>query len=163
MDEDGGIGEVSQALEPAPVAYWSFDTCSGNVVPNEQGSWGAANLLNGASCGAANTGTAGYFDGVDDRAEVPYDSRLDFTNVLSVSATVKPNDTTAPQTIVGKWYGPDSYLLWLSNGQYRFSVALADGSRPSISTPAAAGVFSKVMGTFDGNVLRMYVNGMPVA
>lgn len=166
-DAEEHIDSVEQSWlgdEPTttPIAHWKFDTCSGNVVPNEVGSWGAANLAWGASCAPGVFGNAGVFDGIDDRAWIAYDSRLDFTYEMTVSAWVKPNDTTAPQTIVGKWYSPDSYLLWLSNGYYRFSVALADGRYYTVSAPATqttSGV-SEVVGSYlAGQNLQLTVNG----
>lgn len=144
---------------PEPIGHWRFDVCAGNVVANEEGPWGAANLLNGTTCAPDAFGNAGVFDGIDDRVEIPYDSRLDFTNGMTVSSWVTPTNTTPPQTIVGKWYGPDSYLLWLSNGYYRFSVALANGGRFMVTAPATAGVLSEVVASFDSVQLRLSVNG----
>jgi hypothetical protein len=31
---DEAIGEVGQALMPAPVGYWKFNDCVANIVPN---------------------------------------------------------------------------------------------------------------------------------
>ena len=159
-DSDETIGEVGQAFvwqAPPPVGYWSFNDCSENVVLNQGELSLPATLYNGASCGPSTFGSAGIFDGIDDRAEIAYNSALDFTNQMTVSAWVKPNGTSAPQTIAGKWYAPDSYMLWLSNGSYRFSVALAGGGWFSVATPATAGVFSHVTGVFDGANLNIYV------
>jgi len=153
-DDDGPI--------TAPIAYWKFDSCAGNVVPNEQGSWGQANLAWGASCAPGVFGNAGVFDGVDDRAWTAYDARLDFTYEMTVSAWVKPTDPTSAQTILGKWYSPDSYLLWFSAGYYRFSVALADGRQFTVSAPATqtSSGFSEVVGSYQaGSHLRLSVNG----
>jgi hypothetical protein len=159
-DSEEAIGEASQAvLMPVPIGYWKFDDyCPGNIVPNEEGLWGGdATLYNGAYCSS----TAGFFGGANDRAEIPYHPALDFTNVMSVSAWVKADDTNPPQTIVGKWYAPDSYLLWLSNGSYRFSVALAGGGSYSVAAPAPPDITSHVIGVFDGSKLVIYVNGVP--
>jgi hypothetical protein len=163
-DADETIDEAGQAFvpapPPAPVGYWTFDDCDGNIVPNEEGDWGAAALYDGASCGPGGyAGSAGVFDGADDRAQVAYDGAFDFTKAMTVSAWVKPNGTSAPQTLVGKWYAPDSYLLWLSNGSYRFSVALAGGGSFSVSAPATVGVFSRVTGIFGQGYLKIYVDG----
>jgi hypothetical protein len=157
------IDSVSQAyagqdLIPPPVAHWTFDNCAEGEVPNEGQEWGEANLLNGVTCGAGAFNTAGIFDGVNDRAEVADDLRLHFTNVLTISAWVKPISTTPPQTIVGKWYAPDSYLLWLSNGYYRFSVALADGTYASVALPATANAYAKLVGRFNGQSIELLVS-----
>jgi hypothetical protein len=164
IDSEEAIGEASQAwyiAPPPPIGNWHFNNCDGDVVTNNGSQWLAATLYNGASCGPGFSGSAGIFDGIDDRAEIPYDSALDFTNAMTVSAWVKSNDTSVPQTIVSKWYAPNSYMLWLSNGRYRFSVELAGGERVAIAATgtATAGVFSHVTGVFNGATLKIYVNG----
>lgn len=160
-DSEEVIGEAEQeqlGFVPDPVGVWTFDNCTGNVVPNELDGPDAT-LYNGAWCDAGYEGGAGYFDGVNDRAEVPHDSSVSFTNAMTVSAWVNPEGISAPQTIVGKWYAPDSYLLSLSNGTYRFSVALAGGVATSVAAPATASTWTHVAGVFNGAEIKIYLNG----
>src|SRR6185503_4932513 len=100
----GGVGDelpdepveaAASALTtmPLPVAYWSFDRCDAGVVLNDRGTGLNAALYNGASCGAGRYGSAGTFDGVDDRAEIADAAALHFSGAMTVSAWVKPTST----------------------------------------------------------------------
>ena len=153
---------------PLPVAYWSFDRCDGGIVLDDRNTDDAtdASLIDGASCtsfSGGRFGPAGSFDGIDDRAEIPNNARLNFTgNALSISAWVRP-DAVQGGTIVNKWYAMDSYMLALQNGQYAFTVAFPGGTwgtTVDVYAPATPGVWTHVAGVWDGTTSRIYLNGV---
>jgi hypothetical protein len=148
---------------PLPKAYWSFDLCDGaRVLDDSQGVRGVtdATLSGGAACGAGRYGSGGRFDGLDDVAMAPDDARLRFGSRLTVSAWVKPDNVWGLRTIVNKWYVPDSYGLFLVDGNYLFSLALANGTYANASAAAIQGQWSHVAGVFDGQTAALYVNGV---
>ena len=158
-----------QALNniPLPEAYWNFDLCAAGTggVMDDSTNTNDATLSNGASCVAGRYGTAGSFDGVDDRAEALNHASLNFTNALTITAWVKPaNLSTADRTIVSKWYTPDSYALFVQNGDYVFSLVLSTGTYVNVRAAgrAVAGQWTHVTGVFNGSTAAIYINGAQV-
>lgn len=159
---------------PRPVAYWSFDYQEGSTVFDDTygiacGHDGGLNatLYGGAFLTAGKYGKACYFDGVNDKAEITNDSRLNFETAFTISAWVKPISVTGAQTIINKWYRLDSYMLSVQNGQYTFSVVL-QGRPPyyvDVSSPASANVWTHVAGVYnyDESRVELYINGVQVA
>jgi len=149
-----------------PTTYWSFDYAESSIVFDD--SYGVANghdgglnatLQGGAYLTTGKYGKAGYFDGVDDRAEITNNSRLNFTTAFTISAWVKPISVTKTQTIINKWYTPDSYMLLVGNGQYTFSVAFPGPYYVNVSSTAAANTWTHVTGVYTGSQVRLYING----
>lgn len=152
---------------PLPEAYWNFDLCAAGAggVMDDSTNTNDATLYNGASCPGGRYGSGGSFDGVDDRAEAPNHASLNFTNALTVTAWVKPaNLSTADRTIVSKWYTPDSYALFVQNGDYVFSVVLSTGTYVNVRATgrAVAGQWAHVAGVFNGSTAAIYINGVQV-
>ena len=166
---DGGHAEETHERAaagtgtPVPLGHWTFDeTPTGTLVRDESPS-GA----HGSRSGAANFtvgvgGGAGLFAGTDGRVEIPDRAAFRLTSALTLAAWIKPASVSGNRTIVSKWYSPDAYMLSLRDGRVVFSVAFPNGSwgrSVSVSAPAPANVWSHVAGTFDGQTLRLYVDG----
>ncbi len=159
--EDGRkVGELVSL--PPPVAYWKYDdACSSTTVTDSSGNAAHGTKLNGAGCQTdGRIESAGSFDGVDDRVEVADRAAFHFTTAMTVAAWVKPSRLAGPQTIVNKWYAPDSYILMLQDGFYRFGVAIANGPTISIAAPAAVNRWAHVAGVFNGSTIALYVDGV---
>lgn len=152
---------------PLPEAYWDFDLCAAGTggVMDDSTNTNDATLFNGASCPGGRYGSGASFDGVDDRVEAPNHATLNFTNALTVAAWVKPaNLSTADRTIVSKWYTPDSYALFVQNGDYVFSLLLSTGAYVNVRAAgrALAGQWTHVAGVFNGSTAAIYINGVQV-
>src|SRR5262249_54336517 len=142
---------------PAPVAHWSFDDpCESTAVADSSGNGLDGVKLNGVGCGPGQHGRAGTFDGIDDAVLVLDRSILHFTTAMTAAAWVKPGGVNGSQTIINKWYEPDSYMLLLENGLYHFSIGLASGPDVTVSAPAVANQWAHVAGVFDGSMLSLY-------
>lgn len=152
---------------PLPEAYWNFDRCQAGVggVMDDSTNTNDGTLYNGVACIAGRYGTGASFDGVDDRVEAPNHATLNFSNALTITAWVRPaNLSSAFRTIVNKWWGPDSYGLFVHNGDYVFTVVLSNGTYVNVraSGHAAAGQWAHVTGVFNGSVAKIYVNGVQI-
>lgn len=147
---------------PYPRARWTFDNrCAGNVVPDESGHGNTLSMSGGLGCPTGLIEGAGNFDGINDRGQVGHGG-LGATNALTLTAWVRPDNVTRQQTIVSKWYSPDSYELGLANGRYTFTVAFPGGTWGvpyQVSAAATAGAWAHIAGVFTGSYLYMYVNG----
>jgi hypothetical protein len=164
-----------------PAAYWSFNRC--DLDANALGQ-GVGVMLDGSRC-ALHTVLVGprcvqgrfgaglSFDGLDDFVQtVGYvgniyepecQTALDFTDELTVSAWVYPERLSGLQTIVNKWYHQDSFGLFTVGSSFAFTVAFPDGdlgTTVDLLAPATAGRWSHVAGVFDGQSLRLYVDGV---
>lgn len=151
---------------PSPAGYWSFDLCE---TASPLRSWDAARtphhatLKNGAGCASAGRyGTAGNFDGVDNLVEIPYTADLNIGSAMTIAAWVLPQNLSKWQTIVNKWYTPDSWGLFIdASGRFNFTVALPGGNKAATAA-ATLNVWTHVAGVYDGANVRIYVNGSQV-
>lgn len=147
------------------VAAWGFEEGSGSTVAD-----GSGNANNGTISGASWTtagkyGNALNFDGTNDSVGVADSNSLDLTTAMTLSAWVKPD------AISGKWQD----LIFKERGSSGSYGLDADGpgtSRPSVAfaradgvyvmtgpTALTAGQWAHVAGTWDGQNLKLYVNG----
>lgn len=156
-----GVKQVQSSL----VAYWNFDLCQGvgkPLHPDELDNLVQGTSIRGVTCANGRFGYSGYFDGVDDLIEIPSQSRFNFTNQMTVAAWVKPLRISGLQTIVNKWYAKDSYMLLIEDGKFVFTVALPGGTLGTpvkVSAAATTGVWTHVVGVFNGQKLLIYING----
>lgn len=145
-----------------PTGYWSFDLCE---TASPLRTWDSArtphhaSLLNGAACSSTGRyGSSGYFDGVDDRAEVASSVDFNLANQMSIAAWVYPTRLIGTQTIANRWYGGDSWLLALSGTSFSFTVVVPGGYK-TVTYPAAVNTWQHVAGVYDGVNVLLYVNG----
>lgn len=156
-----GVKQVKSSL----VAYWNFDLCQGvgkPLLPDELGNLVQGTSIRGVTCANGRFGYSGYFDGVDDLIQIPSQSRFNFTNQITVAAWVKPLRISGLQTIVNKWYEKDSYILLVEDGKFVFTVAFPGGrwgTPVKVSAVATTGVWTHVVGVFNGQNLLIYING----
>lgn len=138
-----GPGDLIRVAKPA---------AGSSSINATQGTSGQRPTLDGGA------GTwAGLFDGVNDQ--------------LGIAATGQP---APPWTIAAwtnyaalngaavsmTWTGAQTYLL-AGAGAYQFQITGVGGAMASGGTPAA-GVWTHLVGTFDGSTMNLYVNGVLV-
>lgn len=109
-----------------------------------------------------HSGKALSLSGLDDFVEVYRDPELDkVSDALSVDAWVKPDDWTGDFTIAAK--GDHSYALRMRDKEtLEFAVQGDDGQRHTASAKVPAnwyGSWHRASGTFDGNTLKLLVDG----
>jgi RHS repeat-associated protein len=148
------------------VAAYGFDEGSGSTVADTSGTGNGGTISGAAWTAAGKFGSALDFDGVDDSVAVADAGSLDLTTGLTLSAWVKPH------AISGDW----QHVLAKEHGAADAAYALkADGnfSRPDIGLKRSDGnwyyangtsalssnQWAHIAGTWDGQTLRLYING----
>lgn len=154
---------VMIAKGPKPIGRWTFDELvsgTSNTVLDESGNNNNLTMKNGAYLMSGLIEDCGNFDGVNDYAETA-SNRCNVSTGLTISAWVRPENTSGIGVIVNKWYAKDSYSLAVNNGQFEFAVAHPGGTWgvvSSVKTPATNS-WQHVVGTFDCTYLRIYLDG----
>lgn len=163
------------ALHPAqPIADYRFDECSLAVGATAVDS--SPNALNGTVVGAMTTLASGpvcrgaNFSGTGGYVRVQDNALLDLKNQISVAAWVRHRTSSYRgwESILAK--GDNTYRLHLNGGcsinspnpssgiTMGFNGGCSDSDTNSGQVPAA-GVWYHVAATFDGNTVRVYING----
>ncbi len=142
----------------APVAYWPFDEGNGTTVLDASGN-GNTGTFQGSPTWTSDSisGYALQFDGIDDKIFVPYSPFLQLPT-LSISAWIK-RDSSTDGTIISR-NGP--YYLQIYNNKLRGGVFSGSGSTWTDlngTTTLQVGVWYHVGMTYDGNILKLFVNG----
>jgi len=163
--------------DPGLVGLWHFDEGTGTIAYDSSGNANDGTLMNGASFTAA-----GYFDyavslaGDDDYVSVGDDDDLDISDVITVEAWVNVTSLADEKvcTVVGKWndMGVDNraYLLAINTKgtspdgslEPKFYISSNGTNFDSVvsSQKLSTGTWYHLAGTFDGDVMKIYVDGI---
>jgi hypothetical protein len=147
------------------ISQFTLDEGSGRIVTDNTGRTGT---ISGARWATGQSGSGLNFDGRNDWVTVADDNRLDLTNRLTIAAWVRPDVATKWRTVLIKETSSGlAYGLYASEGSGRPNVYITTegggmvGATASQSLPV--GVWSHLAATYDGNALRLYVNGQLAA
>jgi len=152
--------------ETLPSAAYALDEGAGTQVADASGNGHTGVLLDGPVwTSSGQYAGALLFDGVDDGVRLPPSDALTFTAAVTLEAWVQPltQAGAARQIVQLPGAGGDGLRL-TANGSPRFRALFPNG-RVNVTgpTPLAANVWTHVAATYDGTMLRMYVNGGEVA
>lgn len=180
-DEDGCTGRAlagsgSGASSPAAglVAAYSFDEGSGTALTDVSGN-GNVGTVRGARFVTGRAGTALQFDGYDDWVTVADSASLDLATGMTIEAWVKPtNWMSGWETVVLKERGAGAlaYALYAhdgapSPGGYAVPAGTINLGGPDEairgSSALSVGSWVHLAATYDGSLLRFYINGALIA
>jgi len=172
-------------LDPYCVAYYTFeqDTIKNNKLENQSPaaskiydkrkynphdldgqleSWGGGILPELVRDGGRFGKGTLQFDGTDDYVDCENDSILDITRDITVEAWIKYNSTTSPewQSPVNKGYD-STYAFKAQNGLMQWRLQLTNNGNKTVNFGNLdAHVWYHLVGTYDGNTMRVYKNGI---
>ncbi len=160
---------VSTGSEGLEFARWRLINDSVVLLPIDEGNGTitrdiSCNSNHGSISGAAwvetDRGTALDFDGIDDMVDCAGSESLDPGDAVTLSVWVNPDQVPSGEVgIAGKYF--DQYLLsFYKYGRCWWYVG-SGGNNCNATLPV--GVWSHVVGTFDGTTMRLYINGEQVA
>ena len=147
------------------ISHWRFDEGSGTTVSDSQGdhdgtTHGEPNWMTGVAVSGVR-GKALEFDGENDYIEVADSESLDF-NMITVEAWIKPTDIYADGLVILRKqtkYTLDGFEFYITNNnEIKLDVAGSQFKGGHFPT----GKWAHVAGTYDGDTVRLYVNGEKV-
>jgi hypothetical protein len=148
-----------------PAAAFGFEESSGSTATDSAG--GHDGEITGATRTTGRFGQGLSFDGVDDVVTVPHDAALSPTDGLTVEAWVKPSALGDWRSVVTKERAADAlvYALYANSDLDRPTARLFTTSDLGMSgdDPLPTDTWSHLAMTWDGTMLRLYVDGKEVA
>lgn len=140
-----------------PVAYWKLDGDATDSAGSNDGT------IYGATTTTGQVGDSLEFDGEGDYVDCGNNDSLDMADALTVSAWIKRSSFSTIGTIIGKNNG-NSVTAGYSLHSYTQGLQLQfySSNRWRRTTPrvaVTANQWHHVVGTFNGNVAYLYVDG----
>ena len=150
---------LAVAQQQGPVGCWNFDEAQGQILHDSSGNENHGRI-HGAQWVSSGKGHALRFDGVDDYVDCGNGASLDIRGPMTLSAWVRPTTASAKEPgIVGKYFA--SYALTLYRGGCWWYIS-SGGNSASVPL-SKTNTWHHVAGTFDGEWMRLYVNGQEAA
>ncbi|MDA0168691.1 hypothetical protein OJ998_06300 [Solirubrobacter taibaiensis] len=164
------VDHVDATPAPIPsglVAAYSFDEVPTTTVTDNSGN-GRTGTITGATHSAAGKhGGAMSFDGTNDSVSVPDAASLDLSAGMTLEAWVKPATLgTSWRTVLIKERPSGlQYALYANTntGHPSGNVFTSDEFEARSATALPLNSWSHLAATYDGAVVRLYVNGSEVA
>ncbi|WP_179155426.1 LamG-like jellyroll fold domain-containing protein [Microbispora sp. GKU 823] len=155
---------------PGLVAAYGMNEGTGTAVGDQSGT-GNAGTTSGTTWAAGKFGQALSFNGSSSMVTVPDSPSLRLTNKMTIEAWVKPSIATSWRSVLMKETSSStSYGIYSNTTVGRTFVGPTSylqigGSVTSVSGPSAlpTGAWSHIASTYDGSVIKTYLNGSVVA
>jgi hypothetical protein len=156
------------------VASYGFNENTGTTANDNSGNGNTGTLTNGPAWSPSGKyGAAILFDGTNDFVNINDANALDLTNGMTIEAWVNGSNLTGYKTAICKENGTNNLSYALSPNNNTSGVA---NQRPNAririgtttttvtgTTKLALNTWIHVASTYDGAVLRLYINGVQVS
>ena len=153
---------TASEVPPELVGAYGFEEASGTGVVDKSGR-GNPGVISGATRTASGRfGAAVSFDGINDWVTVADSASLDFSTGMTLSAWVRPVALGGWRTVLFKERtGGVVYSLFADQaGSRPTGQVYVGGERNALGTaPVPLNAWTFLATTYDGSVLRLYVNG----
>lgn len=145
------------------IGWWRFDEESGSIARDSsgQGNNGSLNEMDNTNWTMGVVGTALQFDGgTGEHVSVPHSASLSPTSAVTVLGWAKPiTYGSGAATFVEKAYGT-SYILYLESSLQGMIFNVNGIDCLSDSTIIALSAWQHIAATYDGTIVRFYVDGI---
>jgi hypothetical protein len=156
---------VNPACLAAPTGLISWWAGEGNAFDSARDNNGT--LLNGVGFAAGMVGRAFAFSGSNECVTIPWRSSLGTSN-FSVEAWIQPmaqvNDPANQWLVFGQTFGHVQLVVRTGTSgllvAFQFNVGLSAIFDVTSTNEIPIGQFSHLVGTWDGTVLSLYINGV---
>lgn len=157
--DSSGIFASTYATPVAkPASVWLADSDALDSVGTNNGT-----LTNGTAFAGGRIGDAFNFDGIDDFVQIGVPPSLTMTSAVTLDAwiypTTQPSSVGAQQAILNK--EGEYQIARYGDGSVRAAFARPNGTWNWTDSGyiAPANTWTHVTATFDGGIVRMYING----
>ncbi|HQQ12147.1 MAG TPA: LruC domain-containing protein [Bacteroidales bacterium] len=145
------------------VSWWKFDEGNGTTVADVN-NLNNGSIQNGAAFQTGISGSALYFDGVDDNVSIPNSSTLNLTgNEMSLSLWFSRDPSFKGGTFIAQRM---KYILRINDGG-RITIGLYNPTWHEATTAWADRVIDTdwhhLVATYDGNQLKVMIDGVEKA
>ena len=152
------IRAQAQAQVNGPVAAYSFSEASGVTALDSSSYGNDAALVDGPTRTGGRFGGGVYLDGVVGSVQLPMTESLTFSSALTMEAWIAPTTFGHERSL---WWTPATTLTLRAEGTVVPMVFLSSGPVGFVSNRTVPlNSWSHVAVTFDGNMLRLYINGV---
>ncbi len=162
-------GAWSFTTQSAPVVsglagFWKLDEGSGTTIKDDSGNGNNGECVGSPSWSAGVAGSALKLNGVDQYARVPDAPSLDITEEITLAAWIQPGKISSQKIILkGDSKIADGYeLSLLSTGKVSFKINPYTSDVYKINSSALYpidGTWMHIAGTFNGTVMKIFING----
>ncbi|MGI5487825.1 LamG-like jellyroll fold domain-containing protein [Microtetraspora malaysiensis] len=168
-DQPGDMSDSAAAdatdCSPADclVAAYGMNEGTGTTVGDKSGA-GNTGTATGTTWTTGRFGHALSFTSETDEVQVPDSASLHMDTALTMEAWVYPTSTNIGQTVLEKGSLSDTEYALMATWTGGDGPAARVGSYYTHSVPPLpVNTWTHLAATFDGDVVRLYVNGTPVA
>ena len=157
------------------VAHWSFDEGEGTTAYDSSGNGNDGTLENGVQWVDGVVGGALEFDGENDYVALPSSLGSETIDSGSWAFGINPGDISSSTSRVmgytSNWAQDKQWLFWLKEfGDYNnitFSITAngegGTGWSPRVNASISTGVWTHIVGTWDGTHIRIFKNGSAIS
>ena len=145
------------------VSAYSFNEGTGTVVTDVSGNSNNGTISNGTWSASGRYGAALSFNGSSSRVDIPDSASLDLTTGMTMEAWVRPTTLSGWRTVLMKEQSAGLvYGLYANSDTNRPSahIYISAESDTRGTAQLAVNTWTHLAATYDGSVLRSYVNGV---
>jgi|GEM_PF-3832615 len=155
------VPENTEVDENDLIAYWSFNEGTGSIAYDNT-AYGDNGTISGATWNDGGLNGSLTFDGVNDHISVSNSTNLEISNSISVEAWIYRDSQSRDEMVVSKRSGETGFALWFYWGINKalFNTGNTDFNAVCSTTDIQSGVWYHIVGTYDGTVRKIYVNGV---
>ena len=161
------LAQAALAQNPTGlVSAYSFNEGTGTVVNDVSGNSNNGTISNATWSASGKFGSALSFNGTSSWVVIPDSASLDLTNGLTMEAWVRPTTLCSWRAVLMKEQtGGLVYGLYANSNTNRPSAHVFIGTETDTRGTAklSLNTWTHLAATYDGSVLRLYVNGAQVS